>query len=164
MDLLSPEPGLVIWSGLTFLVVLAVLTKFAWKPLLGMVKEREDKISAALDKAEATQQAYARMEEDKARQEAETRQEREAILKEARALKDQIVDEARQAAKAEADKILVEARAQIAKEKSGAIDELKQQVAKLSVEIAGKLIGSELQAEGNQEKLIEKYLQESNFN
>ena len=162
--LLNPEPGLVIWSGLTFLVVLALLTKFAWKPILGMLKEREDEITSALAKAKEAQQEYARIEAQKAQIEAETRAERDAILKEAREKVQHMLDEARKLSQEEGDKLIEQARAQIEREKAGAIDELKKQVAALSVQIAGKLIESNLQDNDRQEQLIEKYLQESNFN
>lgn len=162
--LLNPEPGLVIWSGLTFLVVLALLTKFAWKPILGMLKEREDEITSSLAKAKEAQQEYARIEAQKAQIEAETRAERDAILKEAREKVQHMLDEARKLSQEEGDKLIEQARAQIEREKAGAIDELKKQVAALSVQIAGKLIESNLQDNDRQEHLIEKYLQESNFN
>ncbi|MEE1348084.1 MAG: F0F1 ATP synthase subunit B [Bacteroidales bacterium] len=162
--LLNPEPGLVIWSGLTFLVVLALLTKFAWKPILGMLKEREDEITSSLAKAKEAQQEYARIEAQKAQIEAETRAERDAILKEAREKVQHMLDEARKLSQEEGDKLIEQARAQIEREKAGAIDELKKQVAALSVQIAGKLIESNLQDNDRQEQLIEKYLQESNFN
>ena len=162
--LLNPQPGLVIWSGLTFLVVLALLTKFAWKPILGMLKEREDEITSSLAKAKEAQQEYARIEAQKAQIEAETRAERDAILKEAREKVQHMLDEARKLSQEEGDKLIEQARAQIEREKAGAIDELKKQVAALSVQIAGKLIESNLQDNDRQEQLIEKYLQESNFN
>ena len=162
--LLNPEPGLVIWSGLTFLVVLALLTKFAWKPILGMLKEREDEITSSLAKAKEAQQEYARIEAQKAQIEAETRAERDAILKEAREKVQHMLDEARKLSQEEGDKLIEQARAQIEREKAGAIDELKKQVAALSVHSAGKLIERNLQDNDRQEQLIEKYLQESNFN
>lgn len=162
--LLSPEPGLVIWSGLTFLVVLALLTKFAWKPLLSMLKEREDEITSSLQKAKEARQEFERIEAQKTQMLAESRAERDAIIKEARAKVDAMIEEAKVRSQQEADKLIEQARAQIEREKAGAIDDLKRQVATLSVQIAGKLIESNLAADNSQEQLIEKYLQESNFN
>lgn len=164
MDLLSPEPGLVIWSGLTFIILFFLLKKFAWKPMLTAIKAREEKIEQALVLAQKATEEYKKMEESKAKMTAEARLEREQMLKEARAMKDSIVGEAKTAAQTEAEKVMSAARAQIEKEKQNAIVELKQQVAKLSVEIAGKILAENLQADGKQEKLIEKYLNESNFN
>lgn len=162
--LLSPEPGLIIWSGLTFLVVLALLTKFAWKPLLSMLKEREDEITSSLQKAKEARQEFERIEAQKSQMLAESRAERDAIIKEARAKVDAMIEEAKARSQQEADKLIEQARAQIEREKAGAIDDLKRQVATLSVQIAGKLIESNLAADNSQEQLIEKYLQESNFN
>lgn len=162
--LLNPEPGLVIWSGLTFLVVLALLTKFAWNPILGMLKAREDEINSSIAKAKEAQQEYARIEAQKAKMEAESRAERDALIKEAKEKVKQMLDEAHKRSQEEGDKLIEQARAQIEREKAGAIDDLKRQVAALSVQIAGKLIESNLQSGDSQEKLIEKYLQESNFN
>lgn len=162
--LLNPEPGLVIWSGLTFLVVLALLTKFAWKPILGMLKAREDEITSSIAKAKEAQQEFARIEAKKAQIEADCRAERDAMLKEAKEKVQQMFDEARKRSQEEGDKLIEQARAQIEREKAGAIDDLKRQVAALSVQIAGKLIEDNLQDGSRQEQLIEKYLQESNFN
>lgn len=162
--LLSPEPGLVIWSGLTFLVVLALLTKFAWKPLLGMLQEREDEITSSLAKAKEARQEYERIEAERLRLQSEANAQRDAILREAREKVEAMLEEARNRSKVESDKMLEQARAQIEKEKLAAVDELKRQVATLSVGIAGKLIGESLAAQDRQEQLIEKYLQESNFN
>lgn len=164
MDLLSPEPGLVIWSGVTFIVLLLVLGKFAWNPILGIVKEREETMAKALEYAAEAKEQLEKMKEIKAQMEAESRLEREQILKEARAMKDSIVEEARKQASSEADKEMAIARMQIQKEKADAVVELKKQVAKLSVEIAGRILAEDLQTNGRQEKLIEKYLNESNFN
>lgn len=164
MDLLSPEPGLVIWSGLTFLILFVLLRKFAWKPILGMIKEREDKIEQALVAAQRANEEYKRVEEQKAQMAADARRERDVLLKEARAMKDSIVEEAKTAALTEANKIIDQARSQIEKEKADAIVELKQQVARLSVEIAGRILAEDLKTDARQEKLIEKYLSESNFN
>lgn len=164
MDLLTPEPGLVIWSGLTFIILLILLRKFAWHPILDAIKARECKIEQALVAAQRANEEFKKVEEEKAKMAAEARQERDALLKEARSMKDQIIDEAKKAAQTEGEKIVAAARSQIEKEKADAIAELKQQVAKLSVEIAGRILAEDLQVGDKQEKLIEKYLKESNFN
>lgn len=164
MDLLSPEPGLVIWSGITFLILFLLLRKFAWGPILGAIKEREEKIEMALASAQKASEEYKRIEEVKANMVADAKQERDMMLKEARAMKDSILAEAKENAVVEAQKIVASAKVQIQKEKSDAISELKQQVAKLSVEIASKLLVEDLKANERQEKIIEKYLNECNFN
>ncbi len=162
--LLIPEPGLVIWSGLTFLVVLALLTKFAWKPILGMLKEREDEISSSLSKAKEAQQEYERIEAEKAKMLSESNAERDTILKKANEKAQQILADAVTKAQENVDKLNEQAKLQIEREKVAAIDDIKRQVAALSVQIAGKLIENNLQDGDRQEQLIEKYLQESNFN
>ena len=162
--LLIPEPGLVIWSGLTFLVVLALLTKFAWKPILGMLKEREDEISSSLSKAKEAQQEYERIEAEKAKMLSESNAERDTILKKANEKAQQILADAVTKAQENVDKLNEQAKLQIEREKVAAIDDIKRQVAALSVQIAGKLIENNLQDGDRQELLIEKYLQESNFN
>ncbi|MCF0189946.1 MAG: F0F1 ATP synthase subunit B [Marinilabiliaceae bacterium] len=164
MDLLSPEPGLVIWTGLTFLILLYLLGKFAWRPLLSAIKEREDSIKNAIESANKANEELKQLEATRARIQAETRQERDAVLREAQSLKNSIVEEARAAAKQEAEKIVVEARAQIEKEKADAMLEMRQQVAKLSVQIAGKILVENLASDDKQNELVEKYLNESNFN
>ncbi len=162
--LLTPEPGLVIWSGLTFLVVLALLTKFAWKPLLSMLKEREDEITTSLEKAKEARQEYERIEAQKATMLAESRAERDAILKEAHDKVEAMLEDARQRSQQESAKLIEQTRAQIEREKAAAIDDMKRQVATLSVQIAGKIIEEDLKTADRHEQLIEKYLQESNFN
>ena len=164
MDLLSPEPGLVIWTGLTFLILLYLLGKFAWRPLLSAIKEREDSIKNAIESANKANEELKQLEATRARIQAETRQERDAVLREAQSLKNSIVEEARAAAKQEYETLVVEARAQIEKEKADAMLEMRQQVAKLSVQIAGKILVENLASDDKQNELVEKYLNESNFN
>lgn len=164
MDLLSPEPGLVIWTGLTFLILLYLLGKFAWKPLLGAIKERETTIQTAMENAVKANEELKQIEATKTRIEAETRKERDSILKEAHALKDNIVEEAKNAAQQEAQKIVEAAKAQIAKDRADAMQELRSTVAKLSVQIASKVIAKDLSSDANQNDLVEKYLKECNFN
>ncbi|MCQ2214654.1 MAG: F0F1 ATP synthase subunit B [Bacteroidales bacterium] len=164
MDLLSPEPGLVIWTGLTFLILIYLLGKFAWKPLLGAINEREATIKAAVENAAKATEELKQIEATKARIEAETRKERDSILKEAHALKDNIVEEAKNAAQQEATKIVEAAKAQIAKDRADAMQDLRKTVAKLSVEIASKVIAKDLEKDASQNDLVEKYLQECNFN
>lgn len=164
MDLLSPEPGLVIWTALTFLILIYLLGKFAWKPLLGAINERESNIKQAVEAAAKANEELKQIEATKARIEAETRKERDSILKEAHALKDNIVEEARTAAQQEANKIVENAKAQIAKDRADAMQDLRKTVAKLSVEIASKVIAKDLEKDNSQNDLVEKYLQECNFN
>lgn len=164
MNLLSPEPGLLIWTGLTFLLLMFFLSKFAWKPILGAIKSRDEKIGMALLAAQKAIEELKNIEQTKVRIINEAKHERDKLLNEARELKDSILNEARQVAHSETEKIIRMARQQIEKEKDEAIHELKKQVAKLSVNIAEKILTEELSKDGNQQKIIEKYLNESHFN
>ncbi len=164
MNLLSPEPGLVIWSTFAFLVLFFLLRKFAWNPILEAIKSREEKVAQSLEAAQKATEELKNMEALRAKMATEARQEKDLLLKEARAMKDKIVDEARQSAQVEAERIMANAKAQIEKDKADAVAELKQQVAKLSVEIAGRILAENLQTTNKQEELIERYLKESSFN
>ena len=164
MNLLSPEPGLLIWTGLSFLLLMFFLSKFAWKPILGAIKSRDEKIEMALLAAQKATEELKNIEQTKVRIINEAKHERDKLLNEARELKDSILSEARQIAHSETEKIIRMARQQIEKEKDEAIHDLKKQVAKLSVNIAEKILTEELSKDGNQQKIIEKYLNESHFN
>lgn len=164
MNLLSPEPGLVIWTGITFLILTFVMAKFAWNPMLGAIKAREEKINLALQAAYKAHEELKAIEQTKVRLLTEAKQERDVMLREAREMKESIAAEARTAAQVETKRLLHLAHLQIEKEKSDAIVELKRQVAKLSVGIAEKLLLEELAMGDRQNRIIEQYLNESNLN
>lgn len=164
MNLLSPEPGLLIWTGLTFLLLIFFLSKFAWRPILSAIKSRDEKIAMALLAAQKANEELKNIEQTKIRIINEAKQERDIMLDEARELKSSILSEARQIAHSETEKLIALARQQIEKKKQEAIYDLKKQVAKLSVNIAEKILTEELSIEGKQQKIIEKYLNESHFN
>lgn len=147
MNLITPELGLMFWMLVSFGILLFLLFKFAWKPLLQMLQEREDDINKSLDSAS---DAKAQMKKLVAENEAvmkEARAEREAMLREAKSARDKIVAEAQDAAKAEADKIIQAARQEIAAEKDAAMAEISGKVAELSVEIAEKILRRELSSD-----------------
>lgn len=164
MGLLTPDPGLVFWSLLTFGILVFILKKFAWKPILHALKVREETIEYALKAAERARAEVKNLEASQTQMLEDARIERDGLIKEARELKQKILDEAKSKAKSEADKIIENARLQIQREKEEAILELKQKVAELSVDIAGKLLEQELQQTEKQKAVIDKYLQEVNFN
>ncbi len=164
MQLVTPGLGLIIWTTLAFLVVLFLLKKLAWKPILTAIKTREESIENAL---KASEKALAEVEAVKSSAEKEqkkAREERDAILKEARDMKDAIISEAKTKATTEADRILLNARESIKNEKLAAIAELKNQVATLSIEIAEKILKSELSAENKQNAVINNLVNEINLN
>lgn len=164
MQLVMPDTGLLIWMMITFLIVLILLRKFAWKPILKMIKDREDSIDGALKSAENAKLEMQNLKSDNERILAQARSERDAMMKEARDMKDAIVGEAKGKAKEEADKILAAAREVIQNEKMAAITELKNQVALLSVDIAEKILKRELSDENKQKDLIGDLLKDTKLN
>ncbi len=164
MELVTPGIGLIFWSTLAFLIVLFLLAKFAWKPILGTIKEREDAIENALMAAE---QAQIEIEKLKAFNEnvlKEAKAERDNILKAGREAKDIIINEAKAKAQVEADIIVAQARETIENQKMSAITELKNQVAKLSIEIAEKILKEHLSEDEKQKSLINGMIDEINLN
>lgn len=162
--LTTPGIGLIFWTSIVFISLVVLLGKFAWKPILSAIKTREESIEAALKAAE---KAKAEMQELKAGNEkilAEARAERDALLKDARDTKDAIINEAKTKAKTEADRILTSAREQINNEKNAAITELKNQVATLSIEIAEKILRSELSSDDKQKALVTNLMKDVNLN
>ncbi|MCX6310096.1 MAG: F0F1 ATP synthase subunit B [Bacteroidetes bacterium] len=164
MQLVMPDTGLLIWMMITFLIVLILLKKFAWKPILTMIKEREDSIDSALKSAERAKEEMRSLQSDNEKILAQARHERDQMMKEARDMKDNIVGEAKGKAKEEADKILASAREAIQNEKMAAITELKNQVALLSVDIAEKILKRELSDENKQKDLIGDLLKDTKLN
>ncbi len=164
MELVQPAFGLVFWMVLTFLIILFILKKFAWKPILKMIEEREHGIEKALRSAD---EAFENMRELKSSNEkilAEARVEREALLKDARETKDAIIAEAKTKAKQEADKLVAQARETINTEKLAAISELKAQVATLSIDIAEKILKEHLSSDEKQKTLVNNLVKEVTLN
>ena len=164
MDLVTPEFGLIFWTSITFLVLLFILKKFAWKPILGAVSEREKGIKDALACAVEARKEMENLQADNERILKEARAEREAMLKEARELKNKMIDDAKKDAKIEANKLITQAQAAIEAEKKAAIADLKSQVAQISISIAEKVVHEELSNTEKQEKLIESMLDNATLN
>lgn len=162
--MVTPSFGLFFWMMVTFLVVLFLLSKFAWKPILKMIKEREQSIDDQLKSAEKARAEMVALQAGNEKLLAEARRERDVILKEARDMKDAIVGEAKTRAKTEADKMISSARESIHNEKMAAITELKNQVAQLSIDIAEKILNRELAPENKQKELIGDLLKEAKLN
>ena len=156
--------GLFIWQIVLFLLLLFLLRKFAWKPILNAVETRETGIKDALDSAEKAKLEMQNLQADNEKLLKEARLEREAMLKEAREMKAKMIDDAKTDAKEEANKIVAAAQASIETEKKAAIAELKNQVASLSIEIAEKVVREELSNKEKQMKLVESMLGEATLN
>jgi F-type H+-transporting ATPase subunit b len=162
--MMPPQIGLIFWMTLSFLVVFLILKKMAWKPILKALNERETSIQNALDAAEKAKQEMMQLQADNEKILMEARGERDKILKEARETKDGIIAEAKEKAKKEADKIVVNALENIQSEKTAAMNDLRQLVASLSIEIAEKIIKTELSSDEKQKALVDTYLKEVSLN
>jgi len=152
--------GLFFWQTLLFIALLLLLRKFAWKPILNAIDEREKGIKNALDEAENARKEMQNLTADNERILKEARIERDILLKEAREMKDNIISEAKGAAKIQATKVIEQAQATIQAEKQAAITDLKNQVAELSLGIAEKVVREELSDKNKQIKLVEDMLKE----
>src|SRR5687768_16846660 len=164
MKLLTPEFGLIIWTLLAFLVVLFILKKFAWKPILNSLKEREMTIADSLATAEKVKAEMAQLKSENEALLAKAREERAQLLKEARDTKDRIVAEAKDQAKIEAGKIIADANAAIQQQKMAAITDVKNQVGALVIEVAEKVLRRELTDKSQQEKYIKQLAEEVKLN
>ena len=140
-----------------------MLRKYAWKPILTAVEEREEGIKSALDAADNAKKEMEALNADNEKILREAKAERDSILKEARELKDGIIAEAKTQATEEADKVMASAREQINNEKMAAITELKNQVASLSVDIAEKILKSELKDDNKQKEMVNSALEEASI-
>lgn len=156
--LVQPDPGLYIWTITTFLVLLFLLHKFAWKPLLGMLAEREETIRNSLDDAEKTKVELERLQRESKEIIVETRLEAQSIIAESRLQAEKVKGEIIQEAKYQANSILQAAEKQIQSEKDQAVREIRDEVVNLSLMMASKLIKQNLTEEMNK-SLIEDSLQ-----
>jgi F-type H+-transporting ATPase subunit b len=164
MELITPGIGLIFWMSTSFLIVFFLLKKFAWSPILGMIKDREKSIEDALRKAEIAKEDMKLFQNQGEKLMNEAKVERDNLLKEARELRDNTINEAKLKASLEAEKLLSAARMEIQNEKNQAISEIKNQVAVLSVEIAEKILKNELRDEAKQKGFVEGLLSEIKLN
>jgi F-type H+-transporting ATPase subunit b len=164
MGLITPGLGLIFWTTLAFLVVLFLLKKMAWKPILEAIKKREQTIDEALKAAEKARMDMAALKNSNEQLLKQAREERDGILKEARDHKEAIITEAKSKAQAEVNRMLENARETIKNEKLAAIAELKNQVATLSIDIAEKILKTELSAENKQNAVVNNLVNEINLN
>jgi F-type H+-transporting ATPase subunit b len=163
-SLTSPAIGTIFWTVLIFILFFLILKKFAWKPILSAVKARDEMIKSSLESAEEARNQMLLLQKDNEIILGKAREEREGILKDAREVRDKLISEAKDKATEEAEKLIEKARAGIENEKRKALSDIHDQIATLSVEIASKLLGEKLKQTGQQEKLIDNYLKEIDFN
>ena len=160
MELFTPEVGLIFWMLIPFLIVLFVLTKYGFPIIVKMIEERKNYIDESLLMA---QKARIELQQVKAEGDqiiANARKEHQAILTEAAQLRDKLINEARTAALVEADKVITESRKLIQHEKEEALRDIRSQVAEISVSISEKLMRAKLNENGEQQKMIERLLDE----
>lgn len=162
--LVTPSIGLIFWTSIVFILLLVLLGKYAWKPILSAIKTREKNISDALASAESALNDMRELRANNEKNLAKAREERDALLKEARDMKDAIIAEAKTKATKETERILAQAREQINNEKNAAITDLKNQVATLSIDIAEKILKSDLSNDEKQKTLVSTLMKDVNLN
>ena len=158
MSLVTPDIGLLFWMCLSFGIVVFLLSKFAWKPILGAVTTREQSIADALNEPKKMRDDMAKMSASNEEVMRQARAEREVLLKDARDIRDKEISEAKVKAKAEADAMLGRAREDIRNEKNAAIVELRNQVADLSLQVAERILKEKLGDAAAQKALVDKVM------
>jgi|TARA_B100001094_G_scaffold240661_1_gene236371 F-type H+-transporting ATPase subunit b len=161
MELVTPAIGLIFWTTVVFTLLVLLLKKFAWKPILSAVDERNQSIKNSLAQAEKARNEMSELTANNEKIIAQAKVDRDVILKEARDMKNEIISEAKDKASKEAEKLVSTAKEQILNEKMKAITELKNHVADLSIEMAEKILSSELSDVAKQKELVKKALKES---
>lgn len=164
MDLVTPGFGLIFWTSVVFIILLVLLKRMAWTPILNNVDARNKSIEEALEAAKNARDEMSNLKADNDRILKEARAERDEMLKEAKELKANIISEAKNAAKDEADKMIASAKVVIENEKAGAISELKNTVGSLSVDIAEKVLRAELKDVDKQNAFIADMLKDIKLN
>lgn len=164
MQLLIPNFGLIIWTLLAFLIVLVILRKFAWKPILNSMNEREKGIADSLATAENIKTEMSQMKSENEALLVKAREERAQMLKEAKETKDKIINEAKEQAKVETNKIIADAQSVINQQKMAALTDLKNQVGTLVVEVSEKILRRELSNKQDQEQYIKQLAENVKLN
>jgi F-type H+-transporting ATPase subunit b len=164
MELLTPSFGLIFWTLLAFIIVFFILKKFAWKPILKALNDREKGIADSLETADRVRAEMSQLKSENEELLAQAREERAAMLKEARDIKDRIVNDAKEQAKAEASKIMTETQQAIEQQKMAAMTDVKNQIGKMVIEVAEKILRKELGSKEAQEAHIRDLVEEVKLN
>jgi F-type H+-transporting ATPase subunit b len=164
MELLTPAIGLLFWMALVFGILVFFLKKFAWKPILSSLKEREDSIESALRMAEETRAEMAKLKSDNDKILAEARAERDKMIRDAKNITDKMIAEAKDKAVVEGNKIISDAREAVQQEKTAMVAQMKKDMATFSIEIAEKVIRKELSDKKSQEELVSNLISEARLN
>ena len=164
MDLVTPDIGLIFWTTVSFAILYFILAKFAWKPILGAVNEREKSIKDALSAAEMAKEEMASLKADNEKILNEAKLQRESLLKEAREIRSRIIADAESEATEKANKLIQSAKTAIENEKSAAMKELNNTVVDLSLNIAEKLLSKELDNKEKHQENIQEFLENTKLN
>jgi F-type H+-transporting ATPase subunit b len=164
MDLLKPGLGLFVWALLIFLILVVLLRKYAWKPIMGAIKTREEGIQKSIDEAKRTREEMANLKAENENLLAQARAERESMLKEARSMGEEIVAKARRDSEAEYKRTMEKALEEIRAEKMRALTDVKNQLAQLSIEVAEKILRQELTDRKTQEDVVNRFVQDLHLN
>ncbi len=164
MDLLTPELGLFFWTLIAFLLVLFILGKFAWKPILNSLGEREKGIADSIAAAERVRNEMSQLKSENEKLMAQAREERTVMLREAKEMKDRILNEAKEQAKTEAGKIMADAQLQIQQQKMAALTEVKNEIGTLAVNVAEKILRKQLAGADNQESYLKMLSEDIKLN
>ncbi len=164
MDLITPAIGLIVWMTIIFGVLFFLLSKFAWKPIVSSLKEREDSIDSALQMAEETRAEMAKLKSDNDKIIAEARAERDKMIRDAKAVVDKMISDAKEKAVGEGNKIMADARESLQQEKVAMVAQMKKDMASFSIEIAEKVIRRELADKKAQESLVSNLIAEAKLN
>ncbi len=162
--MLNPESGLIIWQTIITILVLFVLGKFAWKPILGALKTREDSIAEALQAAEKAKEEMANLKAENEQIIREAREERDQIIQSASKAANEIKEKAKEEASEIGKKMIEDAKASIESEKNAALRDIKDQVAELSLQVTEKLLRKNLEGDKAQKQLLDSYIDELKLN
>ena len=157
--MLEPNPGLILWTIVTFLALLFLLKKFAWKPLLDTLQQREASVRQSVEQAEHAKQEAERLLEENRKQLEQAEHEGHRILGESRVLAEKLKAEILESAQKQSQRLLEQARAEIGRDKDAALSQLRQEVASLAVQAAGKILDETLD-EQKHRKIVDTYLKE----
>lgn len=164
MELVNPGLGLIFWMTLSFGILMFILGKFVWPPVLRALQERERSIEQSLGEAEKAREEMKELVFSNEQLKREAEEERDALIRDARQIREKLIEEARVRATEEANQIIENARQKIHFEKMEAITELKNQIAHLSIEIAEKVLQKELSQPDKQLEFVKKSISEINLN
>ena len=164
MDLVTPGIGLIFWQTLTFLLVLLILSRYVWRPIMNALKAREGSINDALNAAEQAREDMEKLIADNEKLMVEARMERDKIIKDASSIASKIREEAKNDASKIAQKMIEDAKQTIILEKQAAVNEIRNQVAEFSIRISEKILRKKLSDKKNQKMLIAEYMKDLNLN